>query len=110
MQEEVIAPAQIQAPLLPRPTDGEAERKPAFLTVEEVADLLRVDAVTIYRAIRDGEFPAVKVRKRYTVPRRAIEMLVDDVVATGGCVDAAEWTSSWRQSVGVPLEVPSWAR
>jgi excisionase family DNA binding protein len=84
--------------------------QPAFFTVEEVADLLRVDSVTIYRAIRSGEFPAVKVRKRYVVPQRAIELLVDDVVATGSCVDTAAWTSSWRQSVGAPVEVPSWAR
>jgi len=81
-----------------------------FLTVEEVAELLRVDAVTIYRAIRSGDFPAVKVRKRYVVPRRAIELLVDDVVATGACVDTAVWTSSWRETVGAPVEVPSWAR
>jgi excisionase family DNA binding protein len=78
--------------------------------VEEVAELLRVDPVTIYRAIRVGEFPAVKVRKRYVVPERAIELLVDDVVATGSCVDTAGWTSSWRDSVGAPVEVPSWAR
>ena len=84
--------------------------RPAFLTVEEVADVLRVDAVTIYRAIRAGEFPAVKIRKRYVIPRRAIDMLVDDVVTTGSCVDTAEWTSSWRQTVGAPAEVPTWAR
>ena len=68
------------------------------------------DPVTIYRAIRAGEFPAVKIRKRYVVPRRAIDMLVDDVVTTGSCVDTAEWTSSWRQTVGAPVEVPTWAR
>jgi excisionase family DNA binding protein len=84
--------------------------RPAFLTVEEVADVLRVDPVTIYRAIRAGEFPAVKIRKRYVVPRRAIDMLVDDVVTSGSCVDTAEWTSSWRQTVGAPVEVPTWAR
>jgi excisionase family DNA binding protein len=79
---------------------------PAFFTVEEVADVLRVDPVTIYRAIRAGEFPAVKIRKRYVVPQRAIEMLVDDAVATGVCVDAAEWTSSWRHTTGALVEVP----
>ena len=85
--------------------------RPAFFfTVEEVAELLRVDPVTIYRAIRAGEFPAVKVRKRYVVPQRALDLLVDDVVATGACVDTAEWTSSWRQTVGASGEVPSWAR
>jgi hypothetical protein len=52
----------------------------------------------------------VKIRKRYVVPRRAIDMLVDDVVTTGSCVDTADWTSSWRQTVGAPVEVPTWAR
>lgn len=106
MQPQVSTPA-------PSRWRGEAITEPAhsvFLTVEETADLLRVDAVTIYRAIRSGEFPAVKVRKRYVVPRRALDLLVEDVVATGTCVDTAEWTSSWRTTVGAPVEVPSWAR
>jgi excisionase family DNA binding protein len=81
-----------------------------FLTVEEVASAMRVDPVTIYRAIRADEFPAVKIRKRYVVPRRAIDMLVEDVMASGSCVDIAEWTASWRQTLGAPVEVPTWAR
>jgi len=106
MQPQSSAPA-------PERRRGERVAEPSrlvFLTVEETADLLRVDAVTIYRAIRSGEFPAVKVRKRYVVPLRALDLLVDDVVATGSCVDTAEWTSSWRTKVGAPVEVPSWAR
>src|SRR4029078_3746584 len=90
----------------PQPNPSRPPR-PAFLTVEEVADVLRVDPVTIYRAIRAGELPAVKIRKRYVVPRRAIDMLVDDVVTTGSCVDTAEWTSSWRQPVGAPVVGPT---
>ena len=104
-------------PQLSSPTPGRRPEpnparppRPAFLTVEEVADVLRVDAVTIYRAIRAGEFPAVKIRKRYVIPRRAIDMLVEDVMASGSCVDIAEWTASWRQTLGAPVEVPTWAR
>lgn len=93
----------------PEPNPARPPR-PAFLTVEEVADVLRVDAVTIYRAIRAGEFPAVKIRKRYVIPRRAIDLLIEDVVTTGSCVDTADWTSSWRQTTGAPVEVPTWAR
>ena len=106
MQVQSSAPARAEAPVQ---VVGRSSRL-VFLTVEETADLLRVDAVTIYRAIRSGEFPAVKVRKRYVVPSRALDLLVDDVVATGSCVDTAEWTSSWRTTVGAPVEVPSWAR
>jgi excisionase family DNA binding protein len=36
-----------------------------FLTVNEVADLLRVSSMTIYRLIKDGEMPAVRVGKSY---------------------------------------------
>jgi len=82
--------------------------KPTLLADTDA--IVRVDAVTIYRAIRAGEFPAVKIRKRYVIPRRVIDMLVDDVVTTGSCVDTAEWTSSWRQTVGAPVEVATWAR
>jgi excisionase family DNA binding protein len=106
MQVQTSAPSGARWPGGPT---GRVDR-PSFFTVEEVAEILRVDAVTIYRAIRSGEFPAVKIRKRYVVPRRAIELLVEDVVATGGCVDTAAWTSSWRETVGAPVEVPSWAR
>jgi excisionase family DNA binding protein len=36
-----------------------------FLTVNEVADLLRVSSMTIYRLIKDGEIAAVRVGKSY---------------------------------------------
>jgi excisionase family DNA binding protein len=76
--------------------------------VDEVARLLRVDAVTIYRAIRAGEFPAVKIRKRYVVPRRALELLVEDVMVSGSCVDTATWASSQHISAGAQPGIPPW--
>ncbi len=108
MHRESPSAVQMQ-PAAPQPAPA-ARTLPAFYTVEEVAELMRVDPVTIYRSIRSAEFPAVKVRKRYVVPVRAIELLVEDVIASGRCVDTAEWTSAWRRTVGAPLEVPSWAR
>jgi len=36
--------------------------QPVFYTVAEAARLLRVDPATIYRAIREDAFPAVRVR------------------------------------------------
>ena len=82
--------------------------RPAFLTVDEVAGLLRVDAVTIYRAIRAGEFPAVKIRKRYVIPRRALELLVEDVMVSGSCVDTATWASSQHVPTGGGPGIPPW--
>ena len=36
-----------------------------FLTVTEVADLLRVSSMTVYRLIKSGEIPAVRVGKSF---------------------------------------------
>jgi excisionase family DNA binding protein len=39
---------------------GEARALPQVLTVEEVADLMRVDRKTAYAAIAEGEVPGVR--------------------------------------------------
>jgi excisionase family DNA binding protein len=44
-----------------------------FFTVAEAAGLLGLSEPTLYRAIRGGEFPAIKVRGRYVVPAKAID-------------------------------------
>jgi excisionase family DNA binding protein len=62
----------------------------SFLTVPEAARILRVDPATVYRAIRDDVFPAVRIgRRRYVVPRAALERLIELAAETGGCVDVA---------------------
>jgi excisionase family DNA binding protein len=38
-----------------------------FLTPKEVADLLRVSPMTVYRLIKSGELPAVRVGKAFRV-------------------------------------------
>lgn len=38
-----------------------------LLTAQEVADLLRVSTMTVYRLIRRGDLPAVKVGRSYRV-------------------------------------------
>lgn len=38
-----------------------------FLTVAEVADLLRVSNMTVYRLIKSGELPAARIGKSYRV-------------------------------------------
>ncbi|MGH3902446.1 MAG: helix-turn-helix domain-containing protein [Pseudonocardiaceae bacterium] len=65
-----------------------AERA-TFYTVAETARLLRVDAATIYRAIREDAFPAIRVRTRYVIPAAAVEQLAARAAETGGCVDVA---------------------
>jgi excisionase family DNA binding protein len=38
-----------------------------FLTVQEVADLMRVSTMTVYRIIKAGELPAVRVGRSFRV-------------------------------------------
>ena len=44
-----------------------------FLTVAEVADVMRVSKMTVYRLVHSGELPAVRVGKSYRVPQQALE-------------------------------------
>lgn len=70
-----------------------ANTEPRFLSVAAVARILAMSQVTLYRAIRSGEFPAIKVRGRYVVPASALDAMEHAAVDTGGLVDAAVWTA-----------------
>ncbi|MGH4010809.1 MAG: helix-turn-helix domain-containing protein [Pseudonocardiaceae bacterium] len=69
--------------------DIPATERATFYTVAETAALLRVDTATIYRAIREDAFPAIRVRSRYVIPAAAVEQLATRAAETGGCVDVA---------------------
>ncbi|MCH8627678.1 helix-turn-helix domain-containing protein [Arsenicicoccus piscis] len=43
-----------------------------FCTVAEVADLMRVSKMTVYRLVHSGELPAVRVGRSYRVPEDAV--------------------------------------
>ncbi len=73
----------------PDPTPPRASARRLFYTVAEAADVLRVDKATIYRAIREDAFPAVRVRSRYVIPVAAIERLAAVAAESGGCVEVA---------------------
>jgi excisionase family DNA binding protein len=45
----------------------ESFAKARFLTVQEVAELMRVSSMTIYRLINSGELPAVRVGRSFRV-------------------------------------------
>ena len=62
-------------------------QEPIFHTVREAAEILRVDAATIYRSIRAGSFPAVRIRTRYVVPAAALRAMAATAVDNGNCVD-----------------------
>jgi excisionase family DNA binding protein len=43
-----------------------------FLTVAEVAAVMRVSRMTVYRLVHSGELPAVRVGRSFRVPERAV--------------------------------------
>ncbi|MFP4310887.1 MAG: helix-turn-helix domain-containing protein [Nitriliruptoraceae bacterium] len=51
-----------------------------LLTAAEVADQLRVSTMTIYRLIRSGELPAVRVGRNYRVPVAELERYLAEQV------------------------------
>lgn len=61
--------------------DLETPHEPiAYLKVREVAELLRVAPMTIYRLIERGELPAVQIGRSRRIPRSAL----DAYLAGGG--------------------------
>jgi len=69
--------------------------RPPFRSVAETARMLGVNQMTVYRAIRAGEFPAVKIRGRYVIPSRALDAMADFATSAGTVVDAADWMKTW---------------
>ncbi len=47
-----------------------------FLTVAEVADMMRVSNMTVYRLVKSGELPAVRFGRSYRIPETAVEAAV----------------------------------
>jgi excisionase family DNA binding protein len=44
----------------------------SFLTVAEVAAIMRVSKMTVYRLVHSGDMPAVRVGRSFRVPERAV--------------------------------------
>ena len=44
-----------------------------FLTVAEVASLMRVSKMTVYRLVHTGELTAVRVGRSFRVPEHAVD-------------------------------------
>lgn len=52
--------------------DGKPFSDVHFLTVAEVADLMRVSRMTVYRLVHAGDLPAVQFGRSYRVPGSAV--------------------------------------
>ncbi|NHN55327.1 helix-turn-helix domain-containing protein [Calidifontibacter sp. DB0510] len=44
-----------------------------FMTVAEVAAVMRVSKMTVYRLVHSGELPAVRVGRSFRVPEDAVD-------------------------------------
>ncbi len=55
-----------------------------FLTVAEVADMLRVSRMTVYRWVHAGELPAVRFGRSFRVPQQAVETFMEQAELAGG--------------------------
>jgi excisionase family DNA binding protein len=76
--------------------DSTSEHTPRFYTVREAAKILRLDPATLYRAIREDAFPAIKIRTRYIVPADAIERMAAEAAETGSTVDIGRMVAERR--------------
>lgn len=64
---------------------------PRFYSVAQVARIFGMSSMTVYRAIADAQFPALKVRGRLIVPAKAIDEMAEAAMGEGVVVDAASW-------------------
>lgn len=61
-----------------------------FLTVAEVADMMRVSRMTVYRLVHSGELPAIRFGRSFRVPESAVEHMLQAVtVEEGGVAESA---------------------
>ncbi|MDT4923097.1 MAG: hypothetical protein QOG01_810 [Pseudonocardiales bacterium] len=60
-----------QEPSAVRPMDP-ALADVKFLTVAEVAAVMRVSKMTVYRMVHSGDLPAVRVGRSFRVPEQAV--------------------------------------
>jgi excisionase family DNA binding protein len=43
-----------------------------FLTVAEVADMMRVSTMTVYRMVHAGDLPAIRFGRSFRIPESAV--------------------------------------
>ena len=67
------------------PTNEQAvPSKVQFLTVAEVAAMMRVSKMTVYRLVHAGELPAVRVGRSFRVPEVAVHGYLESAYFDAG--------------------------
>jgi excisionase family DNA binding protein len=55
-----------------------------FLTVAEVAEMMRVSNMTVYRLVHSGELPAIRFGRSFRIPETAVEAVIQTPIADVG--------------------------
>lgn len=55
-----------------------------FLTVAELATIMRVSKMTVYRLVHSGELPAVRVGQSFRVPEKAVHSYLEAAFFSAG--------------------------
>jgi excisionase family DNA binding protein len=67
----------------PRPR-GSGRTDVTFLTVAEVAAIMRVSKMTVYRLVHDGRLPALQVGRSFRIPESAVADYLRDAYVQAG--------------------------
>lgn len=97
------------------------DKSKAYLSLEEVADLLGVDYQLVYRLVRKNELPAVRLGRVYRVSRDDLDEFIERSKTTSGrghyicsaCGTAYSSVSSLTaacQECGAPICFDCWQR
>ena len=69
-------------------------------TIAEAAALCSVSQEHMYRLVRAGAFPAIRMTNRrqqgrYVVPAKAVDQLLSDPAAIAGGLELSDWARTW---------------
>lgn len=65
------------------PAGEPAEQYETLLTISEVANVLRVSKMTIYRLVHDGQLPSMRIGKSLRVPVSALDAYLSQAADAG---------------------------
>ena len=63
----------VWSPMASSQERSESRPDPKFLTIAEVATMMRVSKMTVYRLVHSGELPAVRVGRSFRVPESDVD-------------------------------------
>ena len=55
-----------------------------FLTVAEVAEMMRVSNMTVYRMVHSGDLPAVRFGRSFRIPESAVVAAIETPISDVG--------------------------